>query len=50
MAIDNVEIGRRGHQAFREGGVEAILPFLYPDAQTAAADPDLVAASRRRPA
>jgi ketosteroid isomerase-like protein len=31
MAIDNVEIVRRGYQAFREGGVEAILPLLDPD-------------------
>jgi uncharacterized protein len=31
MAIDNVEIVRRGYRAFEEGGVEAILPFLDPD-------------------
>lgn len=31
MATDNVEIVRRGYRAFREGGVEAILPFLHPD-------------------
>ncbi len=31
MAIDNVEIARRGYGAFREGGVEAILPFLDPE-------------------
>jgi uncharacterized protein len=30
MAIDNVEIVRRGYRAFREGGVEAILEFLDP--------------------
>jgi len=30
MAIDNVEIVRRGYRAFGEGGVEAILPFLDP--------------------
>jgi ketosteroid isomerase-like protein len=31
MAIDNVEIVRRGYKAFREGGVEAILEFLDPE-------------------
>jgi len=31
MAIDNVEIVRRGYGAFREGGVEAILEFLDPE-------------------
>jgi len=31
MAIDNVEIVRRGYKAFEEGGVEAILQFLDPD-------------------
>jgi ketosteroid isomerase-like protein len=31
MAIDNVEIVRRGYEAFEEGGVEAILQFLDPD-------------------
>jgi ketosteroid isomerase-like protein len=31
MAIDNAQIVRRGYEAFREGGVEAILPFLDPD-------------------
>ncbi len=31
MAIDNVEIVRRGYAAFEEGGVEAILEFLDPD-------------------
>lgn len=30
MAIDNVEIVRRGYEAFREDGVEGILPFLDP--------------------
>jgi ketosteroid isomerase-like protein len=30
MAIDNVEIVRRGYRAFRRGGVEAILQFLDP--------------------
>jgi ketosteroid isomerase-like protein len=30
MATDNVEIVRRGYRAFREGGVEGILPFLDP--------------------
>lgn len=31
MAIDNVEIVRRGYRAFETGGVEAILQFLDPD-------------------
>lgn len=31
MAIENVEIVRRGYKAFREGGVEAILEFLDPE-------------------
>ena len=31
MAIDNVETVRRGYEAFRKGGVEAILPFLDPE-------------------
>jgi ketosteroid isomerase-like protein len=31
MAIDNVEIVRRGYRAFAEGGVEAILQFLDPE-------------------
>src|SRR5215211_7853167 len=30
MAIDNVEIVRRGYRAFEEGGVEAIIEFLDP--------------------
>ena len=30
MAIDNVEIVRRGYRAFEEGGVEGILQFLDP--------------------
>jgi hypothetical protein len=30
VAIDNVEIVRRGYKAFEEGGVEAILQFLDP--------------------
>jgi uncharacterized protein len=30
VAIDNVEIVRRGYQAFEEGGVEAILQFVDP--------------------
>jgi ketosteroid isomerase-like protein len=30
MAIENVEIVRRGYKAFEEGGVEAILQFLDP--------------------
>jgi ketosteroid isomerase-like protein len=30
MAIDNVEIVRRGYRAFGEGGVEGILQFLDP--------------------
>ncbi len=28
MEVDNVEIVRRGYEAFGEGGVEAILEFL----------------------
>jgi ketosteroid isomerase-like protein len=31
MAIDNVEIVRRGYRAFAEGGVEAILQFIDPE-------------------
>jgi len=31
MAIENVEIVRRGYKAFREAGVEGILEFLHPD-------------------
>ena len=31
MAIDNVEIVRRGYKAFEEGGVEAILQFIDPE-------------------
>lgn len=31
MATDNVDIVRRGYEAFREGGAEAILRFLDPD-------------------
>jgi ketosteroid isomerase-like protein len=30
MAIDNVEIVRRGYEAFEEDGVEGIIPFLDP--------------------
>jgi ketosteroid isomerase-like protein len=30
MAIDNVEIVRRGYKAFEEGGVEGILQFIDP--------------------
>jgi len=30
MAIENVEIVRRGYRAFRRGGVEEILQFLDP--------------------
>ena len=30
MAIENVEIVRRGYRAFRRGGVEGILQFLDP--------------------
>jgi ketosteroid isomerase-like protein len=30
MAIDNVEIVRRGYKAFEQGGVEGILEFLDP--------------------
>ncbi len=30
MAIDNIEIVRRGYRAFETGGVEAILEFLDP--------------------
>src|SRR5215212_3789052 len=31
MAIDNVEIVRRGYEAFEEDGVEGILRFLDPE-------------------
>jgi ketosteroid isomerase-like protein len=31
MAIENIEVVRRGYKAFREGGVEAILEFLDPE-------------------
>jgi ketosteroid isomerase-like protein len=31
MAIDNVEIVRRGYRAFAEDGVEGILQYLDPD-------------------
>jgi ketosteroid isomerase-like protein len=31
MEADNVEIVRRGYEAFSRGGVEAILPFLDPE-------------------
>jgi ketosteroid isomerase-like protein len=31
MELDNVEVARRGYEAFERGGVEAILEFLDPE-------------------
>ena len=31
MAEDNAEIVKAGFEAFNEGGVEALLPFVHPD-------------------
>ena len=31
MGDQNVDVMRRGLAAFREGGVEALLPFIHPD-------------------
>jgi ketosteroid isomerase-like protein len=31
VASENVEIIKRGFDAFNEGGVEALLPFVHPD-------------------
>jgi ketosteroid isomerase-like protein len=39
---DNVEIVRRGIEAFNAGGVEGILPFIDPDFETTT-PPDLAA-------
>jgi uncharacterized protein len=31
MADEDLEIVKRGFQAFNEGGVDALLPFVHPD-------------------
>ncbi len=31
MSADNVEIVERGYMAFREGGIEALMPYLHPE-------------------
>ncbi|HEY1237630.1 MAG TPA: nuclear transport factor 2 family protein [Solirubrobacterales bacterium] len=34
MASSNLEIVERGFEAFNEGGVEGILPYIHPDFET----------------
>jgi ketosteroid isomerase-like protein len=40
MSQENVEIVRRGHEAYARGDLEAILPDLHPDVVTLREEPD----------